>query len=195
MTMMSSIPFNDPRVALLRQLHNQNPVARALFTRFAGRDRDTSETSVERAMSTIKRSGMLSADELTRLRAKVVVIFKWLAEHDFGQFIPGRGSKKSRIAWSISLKSLGNVATGFNDQIDEYPITGNEYADATGEDVEDLDDAELVDETELLVHEMILRPDLPPIEFELPADLTREEAMRIAHFARSLPFNNGQTAA
>jgi hypothetical protein len=62
---------------------------------------------------------------------------------------------------------------------------------ATGEqeEVEQLEEetTELAGEHEWITHSFHLRPDLT-LELDLPADLTPQEATRIARFVEALPF-------
>ncbi len=150
----------------LRELYNQNAVARAFLDHAAQRERDWSETSVDRAL------GILKELEAEATRADVVGLFQRLEYLGCGKFITGRRGKPSRIAWSVSIVSVGRAAVGEQQVVAEIPETP--AAEETGGG-------------EFLSHSYHLRPGVL-LTLELPADMTAHEAERLAGFIKTLPM-------
>jgi hypothetical protein len=148
----------------LRQLYTENVVARAFLDHAAQRERDMSETSVDRIEKILRER------EIDVTRADVVALFQRLSELGCGQFIIGRRGRPSRIAWSVSIASVGRAAVGEQQVVAEIPPT---ESGAT--------------ESESLSHSYHLRTETT-VTFELPADLTPHEAERLAGFIRTLPM-------
>jgi hypothetical protein len=150
----------------LRQLYTDNAVARAFLDHAAQRERDWSETSVDRTLTILKEQ------QAEATRADVVALFQRLEELGCGQFIIGRRGRPSRIGWSVSIASVGRAAVGEQQVVTELPPT------------------EVVAETidgDTLSHSYHLRPGTQ-VAFELPADLTPHEAERLAAFIKTLPI-------
>ncbi|MBT2188678.1 hypothetical protein [Sphingobium nicotianae] len=153
-------------IIALRALCAANESARRLFKSFADRQKDSRETTVERAAIAA------GADYNS-----MVQVFKQLDKIGVGRFIPGRHGYSSRIEWKFSLRSLGRVAQGDGSRLEEVPV------DAAVED-------RLVEtngKPALLDHEFQLRGTLK-IKFSLPADLTEKEAARLGAFLHTLPL-------
>lgn len=149
----------------LRNLYRENAVARAFLDHAAQRERDWSETTVDRTL------GILKELEIEATRADVVAIFQRLEELGCGKFIMGRRGKPSRIAWSASIVSVGRAAVGEQQMVTEIPETPAEESEIE----------------ELLNHSYHLRSSTVVV-FELPADLTPHEAERLAGFIQTLPM-------
>lgn len=73
-----------PNIDLLRQLYQQSSVARAFFDHAARRERDQSETKVDRILV------LLRAEGHTFPRREIIALFRKLQEHGCGQFVEGR---------------------------------------------------------------------------------------------------------
>ena len=153
-------------VAGLRDLYAQSAVARAFLDHAAQRERDWSETSVERTLTILNTQGSDVS------RGEVVSLFKHLEELGCGQFIIGRRGKPSRIAWSASIVSVGRAAVGEQQVVVELPPTEVATEAINGE---------------LLTHTYHLRL-ASAVTFALPADLSPQEAARLAAFIKTLPI-------
>lgn len=97
----------SPKVQALRQMYEQNPVAKAFFDHAAARERDQSETKVDRTLVLLNRG---SQHEFRR--REIIDFFRKLQEQECGQFIEGRRGWPSRFVWSVGLRSVGKAAAG-----------------------------------------------------------------------------------
>src|SRR5260370_14989961 len=106
----------SPNVDMLRQLYKQNPVAKAFFDHAARRERDQSETKVDRILVRLKRDG----NEFSR--REIIDLFRKLQEQGCGQFVEGRRgwpsplfsrSQNTRIrrAAARDLHATANIST------------------------------------------------------------------------------------
>lgn len=100
-----------PNIDAIRQLYKQDAVARAFFDHAARRERDQSETKVDRILV------LLQAEGQAFLRRDIIALFRKLQEQGCGQFIEGRRGWPSRFVWSAGLTSVGRAAAG-----DSHPI-------------------------------------------------------------------------
>jgi hypothetical protein len=100
------VDLKSPNVEALRQLYEQNPVAHAFFSHAAKRERDQSETKVDRIMVLLKAEGQDFP------RRDVIALFKKLEEVGCGQFVEGRRGWPSRFVWSARLTGIGRAAAG-----------------------------------------------------------------------------------
>jgi len=98
--------FKSPNIDTLRQLYAQNAVARAFFDHAARRERDQSETKVDRILV------LLRAEGHEFRRREVIDLFRKLQDQGCGQFIEGRRGWPSRFVWSAGLTSVGRAASG-----------------------------------------------------------------------------------
>jgi hypothetical protein len=151
----------------LRKLYQESPENGRIFDFLAARKLDRQDTSVERAASE------------TKLENSVIVsLFRALAEAGAGDFKVGRHGRKTRIEWYYSLRSIGKIASGH--EIDLAPVpagtTTEEAAEGLPEDVKMAD------------HAFVVRHGLT-IKFQLPIDLTKKEADRLANTIRNIPFD------
>jgi hypothetical protein len=110
----------SPNIDLLRAFYQQNPVAHAFFDHAARRERDQSETKVDRIVV------LLRADGHTFLRRDIIALFRKLQELGCGQFVEGRRGWPSRFVWSAGLTSVGRAAAGESQPI--ATISTEEYA-------------------------------------------------------------------
>ena len=153
-------------VEAIRDLYNSNSTARAFFDHAAKRSRNRSETTVERTIQNLSDNGT------TISRADVVKFFQKLQDLDCGKFIPGRHNHRSRFAWELELTSVARAAAGEPEDVQVTISSDPEEFDA---------------EDWLLTHDFHLREDFKA-QINLPYDLTREEADRLAMFIKALPF-------
>lgn len=155
----------DSRIDLdgLRQLYKGNQAARALLDHFAERERNRKETPVHRLLSTLPATGDKPS------RAQVIQVLKKLEDFGCGRFVVGRHGAKSRFVWRASLVSVAQAASGELDEVESAP------EDNGSED------------TAMIDHAFQLRRDTT-VTITLPADLTVVEAVRLADFLKTLPF-------
>lgn len=150
----------------LQKLYRENSQARAVFDHFASRERNWRTTTVDRIQANVEAAG-------TRLsRGDVIEVFKVLEDAGCGKFKVGRKGWESRFEWTAQMVSVGQVASGEKDKVEQV----------TKEEIEG-------EEVELaLRHTFRLRPTFS-VTMELPKNLTTIEAERFAQFVRSLPFS------
>src|SRR5205814_3568836 len=96
----------SPNIDMLRQLYRQSPVAQAFFDHAARRERDQSETKVDRILI------LLNAEGHAFPRRDIIALFRKLQEQGCGQFVEGRRGWPSRFVWSSGLISVGRAASG-----------------------------------------------------------------------------------
>jgi hypothetical protein len=95
-----------PNIDTLRQLYNDSPVARAFFDHAARRERDQSETKVDRILVRLR------ADGHEFRRREIIDLFRKMQDQGLGQFVEGRHGWPSRFVWSTGLTSVGRAAIG-----------------------------------------------------------------------------------
>lgn len=94
-------------------------------------------------------------------RPNLIAALKRLEEAGVGRFIVGRRGRPSRFRWNEEPQAAaGHV--GRRDERSPAPVC-------------------------LVRHRFVLRPNLT-VEFDLPEDLNRAEARRLAQFIETLPF-------
>lgn len=163
------LEVDEPDVEGLRKLYRDNVLARQLLDHFASRNYNQKETRVERVLQLAADGG----GEVSR--TDVIDVLKTLAELGCGQFLVGRRGRPTRIAWTTDMVTVGKLATG---------EVAHESAGVSSPAESD----ETEQWAEFMGHTFHLRPDFE-IELELPVDLTKSEAERLALFVRSLPFD------
>jgi hypothetical protein len=95
-----------PNIDTLRQLYNDSPVAKAFFDHAARRERDQSETKVDRILVRLR------ADGHEFRRREIIDLFRKMQDQGLGQFVEGRHGWASRFVWSTGLTSVGRAAIG-----------------------------------------------------------------------------------
>jgi hypothetical protein len=95
-----------PNIDLLRQLYRQSPVAQAFLDHVARRERDQSETKIDRILVRLR------AEKHDFPRHDIIALFRELEELGCGQFVEGRRGWPSRFVWSVGLRSVGSAAAG-----------------------------------------------------------------------------------
>lgn len=127
----------------LRQLYAQGGVAKAFFDYASGRERDQSETKVDRALYLLNAAG--HAFE----RPQIVQFFRELESCAVGSFVVGRRGWPSRFIWNSGFKVVARVVTGAEDTGVGLLLTNdpNDGWEAP-EPVRNLDSFEPVDEEE-----------------------------------------------
>jgi hypothetical protein len=123
----------SPNVDALRQLYNQNRVAKAFFDHAARRERDQSETKVDRILILLKANGNPFQ------RREIIELFRALQEQGCGQFVEGRRGWPSRFVWDAAMTSIAKSAAGAEHVIE--PISNEE--DTLDQMQEDIDEIEV----------------------------------------------------
>jgi hypothetical protein len=151
----------------LKRLYNSDTTAQRFLEHAASRQRNQSETNVDRALQILRNDG----HDVTR--QQIISMFQGLEDCGCGQFVAGRRGWPSRFIWATAMISVGRAATGEQEEVEQL---GEEMMEPTGE-------------KDWITHSFHLRPDLT-LELDLPADLTAQEATRIARFVEALPFGD-----
>ena len=154
--------LDDGRIATLQALYRTSVPASKLLDNFASRRRDRKIIEVDR----------LEQIHPDVTRTEIIDILKKLDEFGLGHFLVGRRGAASRFEWDVTMQSVGKAALG------EGVIE-----DVSGE----LDDEDAFPQT--VHHEYRLRADFTA-HIELPLDLSTREAVRLADFLKTLPFND-----
>lgn len=157
----------------LRDLYVNNVVAKRLFDKFSAFRNDV-------RMTLVTRAAYLAAST----QSEMVALFRALDDLGAGKFKVGRRGSKTRIDWSYSLRSLGQISQGAANHPEFIDPTNVEESDAEGVGIEALDNVI----NDQISHSFQLRADLRII-FNLPADITAKEAERLAGFIRQVPFD------
>jgi hypothetical protein len=155
-------------VKQIRKLYEKSEAAKAFFEWAADRQKDAAETRIER-LEYMADLGHREAIELART----------LSEIGCGEFVVGRRGAKSRVKWNYSLRSMGEAAKG--------EIAELKHVSSEAEQDDDLEDEVEIEENAIR-HTFQLRPD-NTVTIDLPSDLSKKEAERLATFIQSLPFD------
>jgi len=164
--------IENAMVSGLRDLYKNDNNAKAMLDSFAIRKKAVSASYADRIAFLVKLS-----------YSEVIRIFKELEAIGCGEFKNGRKGFKSRMEWSHSLISLGEVAKGEAGSVevinpDELePEDDGEASVAVSEQAEGF-----------IQHPFQLRPDMA-VTLSLPSDLTMKEAQRLAAFIQTIPFD------
>ena len=92
----------------IRGLYRSNELARRFFDHCAQRERDASETSIDRI-----------AYRLDVSREAAIGLAQEFEEAGIGTFVVGRRGHKSRFVWDFSCISVGQVAAGESTFLEE----------------------------------------------------------------------------
>jgi hypothetical protein len=169
--MMPPVDTNKVDAKVLKHLYANSPVAKATLDYFASRTYNAVSTKVDSLETRLRRAG----HELPR--RDVVGVLKQLADAGCGNFVTGRRGQPSRLEWSVQLTSVAKAARGEGSAVAKLDPTETEVP-------EEEDDVP----AGLLRHPFRLRPELT-LSLDLPENLTAKEAMRLADFVKTLPFD------
>ncbi|HAD82794.1 MAG: hypothetical protein A2509_07425 [Candidatus Edwardsbacteria bacterium RIFOXYD12_FULL_50_11] len=153
----------------LRTLYQKNEIAHLFFDYIANRKNNASESRIHRIISNIKQGN----NDISR--SQVIELLKELENIGCGEFVAGRHGWPSRFVWNVGMISVGKIARGESQEAEELP----EEIETQEEDIE------------MIAHAYFLRANMQ-IEIELPDNLTKSEANRMAEFIKSLPFENNE---
>jgi len=148
----------------ISSLARRSPAARVIFEYLAGRQRNSTQTTVDALVSALEREG----HEIPR--GEVVFAFRELENAHCGKFLVGRKGHPTRFEWAVPLSQVGVLATSDGTVEPELEKTTPPSASP-----------------KTLEHRYILRRDYA-VTLALPADLTDSEATRLADFIRTIPF-------
>ncbi len=151
----------------LGELYRDDNAAQVILDHFASRERNWSQTSVDRLQVNTATDGHPLS------RGEVIAVFKRLEELGCGKFIVGRRGGASRFEWEYGMVDVGRAAAG---EPAEPESISPEEKDSEEERLE-----------RMLDHRFRLRRDLV-VSLSLPADLSQVEAGRVAEFVKTLPF-------
>lgn len=155
------------QVEVLKQHYTKTAAVRAICDHMADRAKNQNETALHRIMHYLEQEGE------DHKRSDLIAAFRLLEEAECGRYVEGRHGWKSRFIWSVKSKLVSGVAQG----------TQTKAALVADDSPGDEDFAE-----EMIEHTYMLRPDLS-ISIDLPVDLSRNEAERLAQFMGSLSFD------
>jgi len=147
----------------IKDLYKRNATARDFLDHAAQRERDRTDTTVDRTITILADAGRKIS------RGDAIELFRRLEELGCGQFVIGRRGAPSRFVWAVGIVSVGKAAAGESQVVEVIPETP-------------------IQTRETINHTYHLRPDRQ-IMLELPIDLTSREAERLAAFIRTLPMN------
>lgn len=100
--------LSDSVIENIRELYQNSRPARTLFDWTANLERDAKVTSISRLRGALRLS---NTDAITLARE--------LQEAECGTFVQGRRGAKSRFVWRYSRISLGQVARGEVDELEQ----------------------------------------------------------------------------
>jgi hypothetical protein len=162
----------------LRKLYRTDGTAKAVFDHLARRQRNKTETPVDRLMQNISGEGFdISRPALT-------AVLKALERARCGEYVVGRKGHPSRFRWDVGMVAAARYAAGEATVIEAVDqATSDDADDSATYGAHDLVNGA----TPQLTHGFQLRPDLR-LSFTLPSDLTPAEATRLADFVKTLPF-------
>jgi hypothetical protein len=115
------------KIDALRELYKQSPTAKAFLDHAARRERDQSQTTVQRIMALLKAEG----NDFPR--REIIELFRKLQDQGYGRFVEGRRGRPSRFVWGTGMTTVGRAATGEVDTIEHIS------ADNHGDEHEDID--------------------------------------------------------
>jgi len=107
----------------LRKLYRDNAAAKRLLDWAAGRTNDAAQTTIERL-----------AWKADLDRKDAVKLARELEDIGCGEFIVGRRGGKTRIAWSFSLKSIGEAAANRSERLEPLDQDLKEETSEVGQD-------------------------------------------------------------
>lgn len=154
----------------LHGLYASDPAAKALLDHFASRERNRRTMPIDRVIWLVGTEGNRIS------RGDAVRVFKRLDELGCGKFMVGRKGHPTRFDWSVGMTEVGRVASGESVEIQPAPAP---VLDEAADD-------------EMIDHRYRLRKELDVL-IQLPATLTRSEAIRLANFIQTLPFETADS--
>lgn len=164
-------PVEDKKVDIkkLKGLYAKNVIAKAAFDYFATRQNNATLTKVERLEIRLHQAGHEFSHK------DVITFLKEIEKAGCGRFVIGRRGQPSRFEWDVQVISVAKAAKG-----EEVAVARLEPGMPEPQEDDDVPAG-------VLRHPYRLRQDLT-VNLELPGDLTSQEALRLAEFIKTLPF-------
>ncbi len=156
----------------LREAYSTNQALAAICDELASRQRRQQKTKLRRMLSLLEQT----TDNPPK-KHQLIAAFRVLEDLGVGKYVEGRHGHPSRFEWSVNTLEACRAAQG-------------EEVEAMQFEVDDADGTEDHEEN-ILDHYFNLRADYQ-LELQLPIDLSKEEAERLATFVRSLPLEDFQ---
>ena len=194
-----------PVISGLREYYHSSPTAKAIFDHF-------SEGQSKRVTFVKRLERRLSRKGASVERPEIVQFFQRLHEIGLGEFVSGEGVRRPRFLWGYPNSQLAQVANGEAWTLEPMPVMlpdedleededdakdheAKAHHGAKDRDAKDRDEARddsAGDEDRhpngsSIKHIFRLREDYS-VKMRLPADLTANEAFRLAEFIKTLPF-------
>ena len=165
-----------PIITGLREFYQSSPAAREILNHLS-EGQSKRVTSVKRLERRLSRKGS-QVD-----RPEIVRFFQRLHEIGLGEFASGEDGRRPRFLWGFPNAQLAQIANGEAWTLE--PMT-----DAVPEEEEggDEESAETNANGSAIKHVFRLRENFS-VKIRLPADLTANEAFRLADFIKTLPFS------
>jgi hypothetical protein len=165
----------------LQRLYGSDSSAKDVLDHLAGRERNWSETTVDRLARNVWNEGSSAS------RADIIAALRGLEDAGCGRFIVGRGGYPSRFQWHVGMVEVGRRAAGRPAVIEQVDPEAPSDIDGEPESPGEQPTQRVRD----ITHAFQLRPDML-VSITLPADLTPTEAVRLGGFLRTLPFGIGE---
>ncbi|MFQ5511989.1 MAG: hypothetical protein ACE5EO_09085 [Candidatus Krumholzibacteriia bacterium] len=166
---MATLECTDVDRSKVRELYCSDVVAQTVFDYLKSHGAGASETKLDDVEHGLAEGGAAPS------RSELIDFFKALEELGLGTYIVGRRGRTSRFRWATDPVEAAVVAAG------GAPHAGDSGMDDAGSDGAD---GAL---TGTITHEFVLRSDFT-VKLMLPADLSTDEASRLAGFVKTLPF-------
>ncbi|TGL55688.1 hypothetical protein EHQ61_00050 [Leptospira wolffii] len=151
-------------VGKLKDMYRKSESFRKIFDHFASRINNSAVTKMNRFLY------VLNSPNHFVDRSEAISFFRELESAGFGEYVEGRKGWPSRFEWTSQLVEVGKAASGELEDV-------NQVNDKSGKDSNE----------EMINHYLQLRPELI-VSFELPVDLSENEAKRLSQFMLALPF-------
>jgi hypothetical protein len=184
----NSSPLERPEtVTRLKNIYQDNPIAKLILDYFAACDRNVDVITADELEDTFK------ARNIDIVRQNTLSVFKFLETLDLGVCKAGRKGYPTRFeSERYYLVEIGEKAKDnqvLDESQEEHELDTQTAQECNGENLEDKRD--LLNNRDvsnnLFKYSFQLRPDLM-ISLEFPVDLTNSEAERLSNFIKILPF-------
>jgi hypothetical protein len=157
--------MNTVNISLFKTVYAENQAVKAICDHLAGRSKNQYETKLHRIIHHLDFEGYEFK------HAEVIAALRKLEEVNLGKFVEGRRGWLSRFVWNVGSLNVAALATDGESALIDL----------------DMEDEFLTECDDLIEHTFVLRPDLS-VTFELPSNLSAQEADRLSAFLQSLPF-------
>lgn len=150
----------------LKRAYAENNVVKEICDVLSKRERNQTETKLHVMSRHLDNRGN------DFKKSEIIDAFRILELAKCGKYIEGRHGHQSRFAWDIDTLDLAKITN-----VKEESLSNQAASDLLA----------FVDDN-FIEHQFVLRPDLT-ISIDLPADLTRQESIRLSKFVESLSFD------